>query len=775
MSPTVSERLSPWLSSARLIDTGDASIAPSPGRQVRLEVEEDQTAAKALAQVYTALTRERASATSCRGLLALCLAATADIGARRREHPMASFIAEQFRAFDAHMRHYNGAGLTALDEPFQLTAAPDVALSVVRASVTELLGNIAGVLATEHLFPIQPPDPAHPPRVLVVNGLHRTGSTRAFLAAQAILTATGRTYRTASHGYDGVDTLIERALWGTAGGAWVLIKTHTWMPRVPRDDVLVVYTRRNLADVAASRVRHMLRSSGKRNGSELSSAEIGLELSRIDHAMMMEKYAVAHYALTIVDYDEYFGNDRKLLALMADKMRIDITDAELAEAARFIAIDRVKDIGDKLTVAGDPKTFIQRYHVSDTLGRPGAGLAVLPEPIVARLRALGQWPAEPARQAEREMPAAIAPWASIDLAAIFDDDDRVHFDGTRAVAETRVYNWYAAYGAALAPASLLEIGVRRGYGAYALIKGAGERLTRYVGIDMELDLAGSNAAAERMIRGLGVADVTLIRANTQTAFPAVAGPFDVVHVDGDHSMRGALSDAVNVLPLLAHGGTIIMDDVESAPVAAAVRLLRHALGETAAFSEHGDLHRQTLIRFTGAAPTLTLERLIAAAPAEIGGVLQLERACRQLRALPPAATEAEIAEHFGAVTAAAAHGLGDGELALALAGEPCRTADQLAATFADTVAALSRVAGQHGLQHRPWEREADEHGPYALARLDDVALPPRFTDTPRVPDAFRRGAPGFASMLHEAACNFSAIIERGVHELQRSHGSGEQR
>lgn len=44
--------------------------------------------------------------------------------------------------------------------------------------------------------------------------------------------------------------------------------------------------------------------------------------------------------------------------------------------------------------------------------------------------------------------------------------------------------------------------------------------------------------------------------------PGLAGQqFDLIHIDGDHSEKGAMADLVDAWPLLAVGGTLVFDDL----------------------------------------------------------------------------------------------------------------------------------------------------------------------------------------------------------------------
>jgi hypothetical protein len=99
---------------------------------------------------------------------------------------------------------------------------------------------------------------------------------------------------------------------------------------------------------------------------------------------------------------------------------------------------------------------------------------------------------------------------------------------------------------------------------------------RFVGLDFQEDGAELIDGARRLIGGL-VPSVEIVDVDTQLAFPALAEQFALVHVDADHSTRGALSDLANALPLVEPGGVIVVDDYDTPPVAAGVHALLAAL------------------------------------------------------------------------------------------------------------------------------------------------------------------------------------------------------
>ena len=127
---------------------------------------------------------------------------------------------------------------------------------------------------------------------------------------------------------------------------------------------------------------------------------------------------------------------------------------------------------------------------------------------------------------------------------------------------------------AVQPKTYLEIGVRRGRSA--AVVGALSPECAIYGFDLWIeDYAGySNpgpAFVQEELRKVGHrGPVTLTSGDSRSTVPAflAAHPdlfFDVINVDGDHSVPGAARDLANVLPRLKIGGVIVFDDIVSAP------------------------------------------------------------------------------------------------------------------------------------------------------------------------------------------------------------------
>lgn len=129
------------------------------------------------------------------------------------------------------------------------------------------------------------------------------------------------------------------------------------------------------------------------------------------------------------------------------------------------------------------------------------------------------------------------------------------------------YAWLWAAASVTRPHSVAEIGVRLGYSAIAMLRGAGDACQRYIGWDAEAYIAGSNVRAEASIRAaFGNVSIELVTANTQ-ALGTLGGDLDfpsatVFFVDGDHSYGGALHDLRLAYGAVPPGGIILFDDVD---------------------------------------------------------------------------------------------------------------------------------------------------------------------------------------------------------------------
>lgn len=144
-----------------------------------------------------------------------------------------------------------------------------------------------------------------------------------------------------------------------------------------------------------------------------------------------------------------------------------------------------------------------------------------------------------------------------------------------ATVEENYYQFYFSIAWVLRPRSYLEIGTRFGYSMIAVSRGA-PSLERIVSCDLQsydnpLGLP-SQQIAEQNLRGAGYKGDALFIADDSRRLQSHLSEetFDLIHVDGDHSFEGALSDIRMCFELLRPGGTMLIDDVDQPEVWSAV-------------------------------------------------------------------------------------------------------------------------------------------------------------------------------------------------------------
>ena len=123
------------------------------------------------------------------------------------------------------------------------------------------------------------------------------------------------------------------------------------------------------------------------------------------------------------------------------------------------------------------------------------------------------------------------------------------------------YPRYVAWSAFLKPRAILEIGVRFGYTALAMLAPLSELARTYVGIDDESYVADCLEVATTLIQAHSPwARAFFHRSDTADGLGDLEGLFELVHVDGDHSREGALRDLRSAFSRLAEQGAVILDD-----------------------------------------------------------------------------------------------------------------------------------------------------------------------------------------------------------------------
>jgi predicted O-methyltransferase YrrM len=118
------------------------------------------------------------------------------------------------------------------------------------------------------------------------------------------------------------------------------------------------------------------------------------------------------------------------------------------------------------------------------------------------------------------------------------------------------------------PKRILEIGVRAGYSAAAFLSACPE--ASYYGVDCDASTYGGVPGmfdyAQKMLRQkFPQCELRFFKKNSQhetpeTLLDGYMGPFDLAHVDADHSKLGCLNDLRLARQLVSPKGWILLDD-----------------------------------------------------------------------------------------------------------------------------------------------------------------------------------------------------------------------
>lgn len=132
------------------------------------------------------------------------------------------------------------------------------------------------------------------------------------------------------------------------------------------------------------------------------------------------------------------------------------------------------------------------------------------------------------------------------------------------------YRLYRYLGSRFEKIRMLEIGVRTGYSGVVLAKAVPEKSPLYVGVDPNLYIpTGLEKAAATFSllqkEGNPLQYFLLEGYSGSTAVQnslRYSGPFEFIHVDGEHTYFGKLFDLWIARNLLAPGGFVLVDDYE---------------------------------------------------------------------------------------------------------------------------------------------------------------------------------------------------------------------
>lgn len=105
------------------------------------------------------------------------------------------------------------------------------------------------------------------------------------------------------------------------------------------------------------------------------------------------------------------------------------------------------------------------------------------------------------------------------------------------------YRMKAAIAEVIQPTTILEIGVRYGYSAFAFLQGAPG--SHYTGIDLDTDsFGGTKGAIDWARQHLPPGQANLLVADTQKMQRLPGGTYDLIHIDGQQDEAGTFHDLV---------------------------------------------------------------------------------------------------------------------------------------------------------------------------------------------------------------------------------------
>ena len=148
------------------------------------------------------------------------------------------------------------------------------------------------------------------------------------------------------------------------------------------------------------------------------------------------------------------------------------------------------------------------------------------------------------------------------------DRQKVELEGSPNPYLDDTYDLYAGIADYIRPSTILEIGVYKGYSMAAMLEGSRGSVTVALGVDISLGGPGVTKAAIGKLRhefpksGIGYLEI-----DSQTEYQKVPkGPYDIVHIDGDHSYEACTNDLMHYGPLVSDRGVVVVHDSADPPV-----------------------------------------------------------------------------------------------------------------------------------------------------------------------------------------------------------------
>lgn len=308
----------------------------------------------------------------------------------RSDHPLASELSEFVEHYEFEARTRTRFGLGGISEQrYQPISEAPFFVPIV---LGEVFQNLVTLMQEFGFF-----NSTVGPRkqVIVVHGRYRTGSTRTLGALRSILQLAEQAYVVIASDFRQVDKHIACFKRGAYAGKWLLIKSHNWMPIKADPEVRTFYTKRNLADVAASAI-----SLWRRTGEPADAANLDYMNNNTDQIIneiglqkILNDYVVPSLATEIIQYEDYHNRESDLIQNLADTLGLCLDEEGVRVAAKQIDPRFVKNYTDKMSLDyEDMTTLLRARHIGATLGAPCAQLDLLPQKLIEYLKAIDEWP-----------------------------------------------------------------------------------------------------------------------------------------------------------------------------------------------------------------------------------------------------------------------------------------------------------------------------------------------------------------------------------------------
>ncbi len=311
----------------------------------------------------------------------------------RSNYSLGERVRSMLAHFDREAGNYVSGGLEALGAKRADLFDPRN-LWFVRGALIEIYANVKAFLEESGFL-----DTVDGPKkkVIIVHGRYRTGSTLVYNAIRGLLEAAGESVRSRGSDWAHVDRLIKDFQDGAYSGHWLLLKTHNWFPRQHSADVIPIFTRRNLADVAASSLGLWERNAKIRTLANTRARHfnaLGI-ITEVENQKFLNDFVASDERTHVIDYELYRENIGGLVSNLGDLLGVGLTEKDIKKVSLAIDPERTWTRVSAMAEKVEETTLLRQTHLGDSMGRVGGLLHTLPRIVRERLRALGEWQFDP--------------------------------------------------------------------------------------------------------------------------------------------------------------------------------------------------------------------------------------------------------------------------------------------------------------------------------------------------------------------------------------------